>query len=105
MATRIIEYVTSANAYELPPHTSAPAEAVDAAEHGQVVYLTRNGQPIAAIVPANVARTAAAAVEALEDADDIRAALAALADPSPSIPMTDIMAKYADDLAAYPDER
>lgn len=105
MATRIIEYVTSANAYELPPHTSAPAEAVDAAEHGQVVYLTRNGQPIAAIVPANVARTVAAAVEALEDADDIRAALAALADPSPSIPMTDIMAKYADDLAAYPDER
>jgi antitoxin (DNA-binding transcriptional repressor) of toxin-antitoxin stability system len=98
-------YVTSANAYELAPHTSAPAEAVDAAEHGQVVYLTRNGQPIAAIVPANVGPTAAAAVEALEDAEDIRAARAALADPAPSIPMADILARYADDLATYPDEQ
>jgi antitoxin (DNA-binding transcriptional repressor) of toxin-antitoxin stability system len=96
--------VTSSHAYELPPHTSAPAEAVDAAEHGQIVYLTRNGEPIAAIVPANVAGTAAAAVEALEDAEDIRAAHAALADPAPSIPMSEILTECADDLAAYPED-
>jgi hypothetical protein len=60
--------VTSANAYELPPHSSAPAEAVDAAEHGEVVYLMRGGQRFAAIVPPDVAAAGAAAVEALEDA-------------------------------------
>lgn len=44
--------------YELPSHSAAPAEAVDAAAAGQVVYLTRNGQRIAAIVPAEVAEHA-----------------------------------------------
>jgi antitoxin (DNA-binding transcriptional repressor) of toxin-antitoxin stability system len=94
--------VTSAHVYELPPHTSAPAEAVEAAEHGQVVYLTRNGEPIAAIVPANVATAGAAAVEALEDAEDVRAARAALADPDPDIPMSEVWADYADILGPYP---
>lgn len=97
-------YMTSAHAYELPPHTSAPAEAVDAAEHGQVVYLTRNGETIAAIVPADVATAGAAAVEALEDAEDLRIALARRAEGEPTIPMADILAEYADDLAAYPDD-
>lgn len=87
--------VTSANAYELPPHTSPPAEAVDAAEHGQVVYLTRGGQPVAAIVPA-------AAIEALEDSEDVRAADAALAEPGPDIPMSEVWAEYADILGSYP---
>lgn len=37
--------MTAAHAFELPPHSAAPAEAVDAAMAGQVVYLTHNGQP------------------------------------------------------------
>jgi antitoxin (DNA-binding transcriptional repressor) of toxin-antitoxin stability system len=92
--------VTAAHAYELPPHSAAPAEAVDAAVDGHVVYLTHNGQPAAAIVPPDVAAAGAAAIQALEDADDIRAALA---DPEPSIPMVEVLAAYADDLDAYPD--
>ena len=95
--------MTAARAFELPPHSAAPAEAVDAAVDGQVVYLTHNGAPAAAIVPPDVAAAGAAAIEALEDAEDIRAARAALADPEPSIPMSEVLAAYADDLAAYPD--
>lgn len=95
--------VTAAQAFELPPHSAAPAEAVDAAIDGQVVYLTHNGEPAAAIVPPDVAAAGAAAIEALEDADDVRAARAALADPDPSVPMSEVLAAYADDLAAYPD--
>ena len=30
---------------------------------------------------------------------------AALADPGPSIPLEQVLAEYADDLAAFPDER
>jgi antitoxin (DNA-binding transcriptional repressor) of toxin-antitoxin stability system len=85
--------MTSAHAYELPPHTSAPAEAVDAAEHGQVVYLTRNGEPVAAIVPADVATAGAAAIEALEDAEDLRAARAALAEGGELIPADQVWAE------------
>ena len=89
--------------FELPPHSGVPAEAVDAAVDGQVVYLTRNGEPVAAIVPADVAIAGAAAVEALEDAEDLRAARAALAEPGPNIPLADVLAEYADDLAQpYP---
>lgn len=95
--------MTAAHAFELPPHSAAPAEAVDAAVDGQVVYLTHNGEPAAAIVPPDVAAAGAAAIEALEDADDVRAARAALADPEPSIPMSEVLAVYADDLATYPD--
>jgi hypothetical protein len=96
--------VTLAHAYELSPHSSAPAEAVDAAEHGEVVYLVRGGQQVAAIVPPNVAAAGAAAVEALEDAEDLRVALAVLAEDEPTIPLEDVLAEYADDLAAYPDD-
>jgi antitoxin (DNA-binding transcriptional repressor) of toxin-antitoxin stability system len=77
---------------EVPPHTSVPAEVVDAAASGQVVYLTSNGEAIAAVVPPAVAIAGAAAIEALENADDIRAARAALADPEPSIPMAKVWA-------------
>ena len=97
--------MSTAPDFELPPHTAVPAEAVDAAERGQVVYLTRNGEPIAAIVPADVAAAGAAAIEALEDAANLRAARAARDEPGPTIPLADVLAKYSDDLAAYPDER
>lgn len=50
--------VNPEESFELPPHASAPAEAVDAAEHGHVVNLTRHGEPVARIVPANEAGTA-----------------------------------------------
>ncbi|MEO9107641.1 MAG: type II toxin-antitoxin system Phd/YefM family antitoxin [Pseudonocardiaceae bacterium] len=93
--------MTAARAFELPPHSAAPAEAVDAAVEGSVVYLTHNGEPVAAVVPADVA----AAIEALENAEDIRAARAARADPGPDIPLEDVLAEYADELAAYPDKR
>jgi antitoxin (DNA-binding transcriptional repressor) of toxin-antitoxin stability system len=97
--------MSAAHDFELLPHAAIPAEAVDAAEHGEVVYLTRNGEPVAAVVRADVAAAGAAAVEALEDADDLRATRAALAEPGPNVPLDDVLAKYADDLAAYPDER
>lgn len=92
--------MTTAHAFELPPHSAAPAEAVDAAVAGHVVYLTHNGEPAAAIVPPDVAAAGAAAIEALEDTEDVRAALA---DPEPSIPMSDMLAAYAADLTDFPD--
>jgi len=95
--------MTAAHAFELPPHADVPAEAVDAAADGQVVYLTRGGRRIAAVVPADVATAGAAAVEALEEAEDVRAARAALDDHSARIPLDDVLAEYADDLASYPD--
>ena len=97
--------MSAAHDFELAPHAAVPAEAVDAAEHGHVVYLTRNGEPIAAVVPADVAAAGAAAIEALEDADDIRAARDARNESGPTIPLSDVLATYADDLAAHPDER
>ena len=96
--------MSAAHDFELLPHADVPAEAVDAAEHGEVVYLTRS-QPVAAIVSADVAAAGAAAVEALEDADDLRAAHAGLAEPGPDVPLDDVLAKYADDLAAHPAKR
>ncbi|HWR48680.1 MAG TPA: hypothetical protein VN327_13870 [Pseudonocardiaceae bacterium] len=96
--------MTAAHAFELPPHSAAPAEVVDAAVEGRVLYLTHNGDTVAAIVPADVAAAGAAAIEALENAEDIRAARAARADPGPDIPLEDVLAGYADELAAYPDE-
>ena len=95
--------MTAAQSFELPPHSGAPAEAVDAAVDGQVVYLMRDGQPIAAVVPTDVATAGAAAVEALEEAEDIQAARAALADHTSRIPLSHVLAEYADDLAVYPD--
>lgn len=97
--------MTAAHTFELPPHSAAPAEVVDAAVGGRVMYLTRNGEPVAAIVPVDVAAAGAAAIEALENAEDIRAARAARADPGPDIPLEDVLAGYTDDLAAYPTER
>jgi antitoxin (DNA-binding transcriptional repressor) of toxin-antitoxin stability system len=95
--------MTAAHSFELPEHSGAPAEAVDAAVDGQVVYLMRDGQPVAAVVPADVATAGAATVEALEAAADIRAARTALSDRTPRVPLSDVLTEYADDLSAYPD--
>lgn len=96
--------MTAAHAYELPPDDTAPAGAVRGATHGDVVYLTRRGEPIAAVVPLDVAAAGEAAVTALQDAADIRAARAALAEPGASVPLAQVLADYDDDLAAYSDD-
>jgi antitoxin (DNA-binding transcriptional repressor) of toxin-antitoxin stability system len=102
-AWRLCWGMTAARSFELPPRSGAPAEVVDAAVDGQVVYLMRDGQPVAAVVPADVATAGAAAVEALEEAEDVRAARAARAGCAPRVPLSEVLAEYADDLAAYPD--
>lgn len=52
-----IPVMTAAHAYEyeVPEHSPAPVEAVEQAESGNVVYLTRRGQRVAAVVPPAVA--------------------------------------------------
>lgn len=91
--------------FELPPARRRACESSGRRRYGQVVYLTRNGEAIAAIVPADVAAAGAAAIEALKDAADLQAARAARGEPGPTIPLADVLAKYGDDLAAYPNER
>ena len=77
------------HAYELPPDETVPADAVREAAGGEVVYLTRNGTPVAAVVSAD----AAAYLEALEDATDVVLARRALAEPGPSIPAERVWAE------------
>jgi antitoxin (DNA-binding transcriptional repressor) of toxin-antitoxin stability system len=72
-----------------------PAEAVDAAVGGDVVYLTRGGETVAAVVPADAAEY----LEALEDAADIIAARRALSNPEPRIPLSEVLAENAAILA------
>jgi prevent-host-death family protein len=54
----------------------------ETAATGEVIYLTRDGRRLAAIVPVEVA----AEIEAAEDAADIAAAEAAMAEPDEDIP-------------------
>ncbi|MGB8200135.1 MAG: hypothetical protein WCF33_10630 [Pseudonocardiaceae bacterium] len=42
-------------------------------------------------------------MEAVEEAEDVRAARAALAGCAPRVPLSEVLTEYADDLAAYPD--
>jgi hypothetical protein len=58
----------------------------EAAEGGQVVYLTEGGKRLVAIVPAAMA----AELEA-EDAADIEAARASLAEPGENVPLEDVL--------------
>lgn len=55
------------------------AEAFEAASHGSITYVTRNGERLAAIVPAEM-------LEALEDAADAAEAEAAMNEPGESVP-------------------
>jgi hypothetical protein len=72
----------SEHAYELPHDHSASAleQLADAAAEGEVIYLVREGARVAAVVSTDVAAAGSAAIEALEDASDIAAAQAALAE-------------------------
>lgn len=67
--------------------------AVDEAEHGEVVYLFRGDRRVAAIVPEQVAAAGAAAIEALEDAEDIAAVKAARAEGGERIPWEQVKAE------------
>jgi antitoxin Phd len=61
----------SEHAYELHGNDPGAVERLaDAAHEGEVIYLTRAGERVAAIVPAGLA----AAIEEAEDAADIAAA-------------------------------
>ncbi len=83
----------AANAYELPADQTVPADVVNEAAEGEVVYLTRDGKPVAALVSAD----AAECLEALEDATDIIAARRALAEQAPSIPADEVWAELGVD--------
>lgn len=74
----------SEHAYELPADDTAAAgqlgRLADEAAGGDVVYLTRGGRRVAAIVPLRVGAVGLAALEAAEDAEDSAAALEAEAE-------------------------
>jgi antitoxin (DNA-binding transcriptional repressor) of toxin-antitoxin stability system len=92
------------HAFEVPPDNLVPADAVAAAEGGQVVYLTRSGTPVAAIVPPDVATAGEAAVIVLEDAADLRLARAALAEAGEPVAHDEMLARCADVLASFPNQ-
>ncbi|HEV2893803.1 MAG TPA: hypothetical protein VG411_08630, partial [Actinomycetota bacterium] len=60
---------------------------------GEVVYLTRDGRPVAALVSADAAEY----LEALEDAADIIASRRALAEQAPSVPGDQVWAELGVD--------
>ncbi len=87
---------------ELPIDDAAglAAAAHDVAERRQVVYLTdASGQRLAAIVPADVAAVGTAAIEALEDAADLKAARLAAEEPGPNVSHAEVLADLAEDEA------
>lgn len=84
----------AAHAYELPADETIPADAVREAAGGEVVYLTRDGTPVAAVVSADAAEY----LEALEDAADVIAARRALhPGDGPSVPAEQVWAELGVD--------
>jgi antitoxin Phd len=90
----------SEHAIEMPTGQPELDRVADAARSGEVIYLTRGGERVAAVVSVD----AAEAMERSEDEADVWAAREALADPEPSIPLEQVLAENADVLASYPDE-
>jgi antitoxin (DNA-binding transcriptional repressor) of toxin-antitoxin stability system len=91
--SRRMLHLVSEHAYELHGDDPGAVERLaQAAGHGEVIYLTRAGQPIAAVVPAALA----AAIEAAEDAEDITAAdeaMDAVEAGEPAIPAEELWAE------------
>jgi antitoxin (DNA-binding transcriptional repressor) of toxin-antitoxin stability system len=86
--TSVSEY-----AYELHGDDPGAVERLaQAARDGELIYLTRHGQRVAAVVPADVAEQ----FEGDEDEQDIAAADAALAEPGESIPWEHVKAELDD---------
>jgi prevent-host-death family protein len=83
----------ASHAYELPADETVPADAIREAADGGVVYLTRNGTPVAAVVSADAGEY----LEALEDAADAIAARRALAEQAPSVPAEQVWAELGID--------
>ncbi len=71
--------------YELPNDLQLSELAVDAVEHGQVVYLTRGDERVAALVPPEVAASAEAVSRLVEDQIDL-ALMREARESGPSIP-------------------
>jgi antitoxin (DNA-binding transcriptional repressor) of toxin-antitoxin stability system len=76
--------VVAGHAHELPPGESggAIAEALAEVESGQIAYLTRAGQPVAALVPVSEL----AELQHMSDSAAIAEAQAIKARPGPQIP-------------------
>ncbi len=77
--------------------------AVDEAENGQVIYLNRRDQRSVAVMPAELAE---AALEALEDAQDVETARAIMAGRASGeigvMPHEEVLALFAADLEDTP---
>jgi antitoxin Phd len=70
----------SEHAYELPTAEDELGRLAAEAEGGEVVYLTRHGRRVAAVVPVAAAVAGTAALLALENDEEERAAAEALAE-------------------------
>jgi antitoxin (DNA-binding transcriptional repressor) of toxin-antitoxin stability system len=96
-------YLMSEHAYELHGDDPGAVERLaQAAGHGEVIYLTRAGQPIAAVVPAALAAALEDAAAA-EDADDVAAAdeaMDAVEAGEPAIPAEELWAELGLDSAS-----
>ena len=64
-------------------------EVVNQVHYGrEMIYLTRHGRRVAALVPVEVLE----AIEAAEDAEDVAEATSALAEPGPDVPLAEVRA-------------
>ena len=80
----------SEHAYELHGDDPGAVERLAHAAHdGEVIYLTRAGERVAAVVPADLAEE----LERLEDEHDVRTAEEALAEPGDSVPWEQVKAE------------
>jgi antitoxin (DNA-binding transcriptional repressor) of toxin-antitoxin stability system len=85
----------SQHAYELSPAEQEFGRVADDAARGDLVYLTRDGEQVAAVIPL---AAVPAALEAMEDAEDAAAADAAMrewaADGHRTIPAAEVWAEF-----------